>query len=774
MRKKPMSAGCIAAIILTTGTVALLPASAARAAESPAKIVSAIKGGVRFLLSKERPHRLWERKGSHPPWVNDIGGKTALVTEALLDVEQTLRLKRLNIFKPAMKKAINFLVDHQFPTTYYTSFSANALALLPHKAAYRSAIVRDGRFLLRSIGADGGYGYAWGPLPIKRQFTNSGELWDNSNTQYGVLGVWACAHYGIGIPGRYWAVAARHWRIKQHFDGTWGYGQFAGLGSAQRKPAGRAPTFTPAGVASLLICDEFLGAREVGSRPQPDPAVLRGLAWIDKNFPSTTSDTYAMYCYERVGLASGLTEFGGQNWYNDFARTLTAPNAQQGGGWWWANFFGGGHPESAYESQIAGTAYALLILDRGLNPIFMSKLQYGKSYYGHWNLRPRDVANMTSYVADHTDAPLSWQVININTPVSHWLNSPILFISGNRDPKFTKQQIHRLKEYVDDGGLIYSSAVQNSTQFRLAMIKYAKEIVNNRYEFQQLSPKSKLLTMQPWFHMHMQTLAMSNGVRYLWIITPQDISSVWQQRAFSRKEFWELPINAYLYCTGKGNLGTRLSSLNVPAPQGSPSQSVDVGLLKFRGNWNPEPGAWKRMAKLAAADFDTQVNLSTGTPSSLGNNHINLVDLTGTGKMHFSPAQITALRSYLKHGGMLFANSAGGNNAFTNSFQNLVQKLYPHTPLNALPADCSIYSGSMAGGTNARHVFYRRFYIEQMGFRNTPALLGIKKNGRWTVIFSPQDITSGMLGTNTWGIAGYAPKSAVALTRNVIRYAMAH
>ena len=774
MVKSWLYRGLIISGIMITGTT--LAAQNCRGAVTPSQrlIVQDIRKGVSFLLSQEKPHILWERKKSSVPYMNDIGGKTALVTEALLDVEQTLHMRRLNIFKPAMKQAIHFLVKHFFPTTYYASFSANALALLPHRAAYRAALLRDARFLLESIRRDGGYTYAWGPPAIKKAFGEAtvGQIWDNSNTQYGVLGVWACAHYGIGIPQRYWEVAASHWRRKQLLNGTWDYSYFPGSGFSHSPSHHRQATFTPAGVASLLICDEFIGASEAGDRPIIDPAVLRGLAWINKNFLATaTNDQYQMYCYERVGLASGLTEFGGHNWYNDFAHTLTVSSAPNPQGWWQANGFPSGN---GYASRVIGTAYSLLLLDRGLNPIFMSKLQYGKNYYGRWNLRPRDVANMTSFVADHTEAPLSWQVVNINSPVAQWLNSPILFISGNRNPKFTKLQLHRLREYIDAGGLIYCSPVENSSRFRRAMIKDAREVVRNRYEFKLLSPKSELMTMQPYYHMHMRTLAMSNGVRYLWVISPEDISAVWQRRQFSRQSYWQFPINLYLYCTGKGSLGTRLSSLVVGPPHGKPVRSVNVGLLKFTGNWNPEPGAWNRMAKLAAADFQTSVKVSVVTPPQLTGSGVKVLDLTGTGKAEFSSGDIADIRKFLNSGGMLFTNAAGGNLMFSDSVQNLIQKLYPHTPLVRLPTKCSIYEGNMPGGINASRAFYRGYYISAMGFRKSPQLLGIKKNGRWVVIFSQQDITSGLLGTNTWGILGYAPKTAIALTRNVLCYAAAH
>ncbi len=739
---------------------------------TPQLIIKDIRLGVNFLLSQESPKTLWEHKGPGVRYMNDIGGKTALATEALLDVEQTLHLNRLNIFKPAMHRAIEYLVTHHYPTTYYSSFAANALALLPHKAAYRQSLVLDGRFLLESIRPDGGYSYAWGPPAIKKYYGEATvkQIWDNSNTQYGVLGVWACAHYGIGIPSRYWEVAASHWRRKQSLNGSWGYSYFRGSGFARQSPPRRSPTFTAAGVASLLICDEFLGAEEGGGRLPPDPAVLRGLAWINKHFPATTNDEYEMYGYERVGLASGLAEFGGQNWYSAFAHTLTISSRPTPSGVWRGNFICDG----GVGGQIVGTAYALLILDRGLNPIFMSKLEYGKNYYGRWNIYPRDVANMTSYVAQHTEAPLSWQVVNINSPVSQWLNSPILYISGDRDPKFTKAQIDRLREYVDDGGLIYCAPVNGSFRFRQAMIKYAGEVVRHKYEFKSLTAKSKLMQMQPYYHVFLPTMAMSNGVRYLWVISPENIGTVWQRREFSRQTYWQFPINLFLYCTGKSSLGTRLTSLVVPPPQSGAVRSVNVGLLKFTGNWNPEPGAWKRMAKLAAAKFQTRVKVSSVTPQTLQGSGIKVLDLTGTGKASFSSADIAAIRKFLNGGGMLYANAAGGNLSFSDSVQHLIRKLYPNTPLVSLPSQCSIYQGKFPGGINAEHATYRIYYTRKMGFKSTPQLLGVKKNGRWVVIFSQDDITSGLLGTNTWGILGYAPKSAINLTRNVLCYAAAH
>lgn len=766
---------------------------------SSARVITAIKRGVHYLLSQWHAKTCWEYgvydfNKLHPV---EYSGETALVMESLLDVGQSLKLKQLDIFQSPMKQSIAFLNATHTNATYAASFQANVFALLPRRKRYSATLKWDANFLYRSIHIGGGYSYIWLPQysrnyphsPAKLSHPPSGSLGilgvesshpnelgssDNSNTQYGVLGMWAAAHAGLEIPGRYWEHAASHWRRDQFVNGTWGYPGLRKRFIRNAYTTRNVAVFTPAGVASLLICDEFLGSRDVGVRPVVDPSVARGLAWMDRHFTPQTLDAYQMYCYERVGLATGLQQFGGHNWYNDFCRTLlTRQNAD---GSWWPVFFTGTtlikNPErNTAASKCIGTAYALMILDRGLNPTFMDKLQYNKKFYGPWNARQRDVANITSWVSSASETPLNWQVVDFHSPVSNWLHSPILTITGNQDPHFTKEQIAELRAYVNAGGMVLCSCDGASEQFRLAMIKYGREVVNNQYEFHRLTAKSKLFTIQPWYHMYLNMLAISNGVRDLWIISPQDLSAIWERRAFAQKRDFEFPLNLYLYATGKGYLADRLHSLTPPPASTPPTRMITVGLLQYHGNWNPEPGAWPRLAALAGDTLHTGIKLLNVTPDHLNPATIPLVHMTGTGYFTLTAPQIRELRTYLDKGGMLFADSAGGHLKFTDALTKLTMQLYPTSSLQHLPEKCSIYTGSMPGGSNASRVDYRRYFKDKKGVKHTPEMMGIKRGGRWVIVFSPDDVTSGLLGTNTWGISGYRPKSAIALAGNVVEYA---
>ncbi len=178
------------------------------------------------------------------------------------------------------------------------------------------------------------------------------------------------------------------------------------------------------------------------------------------------------------------------------------------------------------------------------------------------------------------------------------------------------------------------------------------------------------------------------------------------------------------------------------------------------------------MAKIAATEFQTQVKIeNVAISSKLDPAQCPLVQMTGTGAFQLTAKQIVDLRSYLLHGGMLFADAGGGKPAFTNAFVNTVTALFPHALLNNIPLKASLYTGSFPEGHKAQVVTYRKFYNYQHAHaRKYPQMLGVRLGGRWVIVYSPQDITSGLLGTNTWGISGYTPASAQALARNVLCY----
>ncbi len=749
----------VAGVILSSSVC--LPAQAMRPGVRPLQVRSrnvkrAIRRGVRFLLAHEHNGH-WPYAGV--PWnPNSQGGKSALILESLLQVGQSLHLPQLFIFSAHMRPAIKFVASLRVPATYVTSFQANAMNLLPAKKEYRQTLFWDARYLLHNINRQGGYTYA---QYLGQDRLNGRGIWDNSNTQYGVLGMWACADSGMEVPLRYWVLAREHWVRTQFADGTWDYNR--GPRGSFRATAGDAITMTPAGIASLLIAKSFL-LRSARTTPPRQVHVIRGLKWLNGHFNPGAQNLYSLYGDERVALAAGLHTIGGIDWYKAVAADLLARQRADGS---WRPDFVGSDPD-------IGTAYALLILSRGLNPVLISKLQYSAHYSGQWNARPFDAADYCAWVTREFEIAMNWQVLPIRTPVQQWLESPILFISGNHDPHFTPRDLAKLRTFTESGGLIFTSSDGNSRVFFRAMKNAADKIFAGKYTARPLPIHNPIYDLQPWYHPKrpLNFWAISNGVRYEWIISPVDFGGVWQRQTYTRRAFWQVPTNIYLYATGKEPLENRLQSLAVPRPKTPPARTATIDCIQYGGNWNPEPLAWPRFAALAARQWATAVKLRACLPQNLHAKKTSIAHLTGTGQIDFSPMQIAALRHYLHHGGLLFVDAAGGDPVFVDSFLRLAKAVFPNHGLKKIALTSTLIRGNYPGGVPVSRVKYRKFVQAKLGNLTGPRLTGVQWHGKWRIIFSRFDITSGLLGTNTWGIAGYTPASAVNIARDVLMYSL--
>ena len=135
------------------------------------------------------------------------------------------------------------------------------------------------------------------------------------------------------------------------------------------------------------------------------------LTWVEKNF-GPTNDMYGLYGCERVGLASGLKYFGTADWYQVGATAIV--NAQQPDGSTGLNAMKQGDP-------ISNTAFALLFLCRGVNPILFNKLEYHDPTDPKpliWNARPRIWRNLTHQYSKNFEQDFNWHVVNLQVPAA--------------------------------------------------------------------------------------------------------------------------------------------------------------------------------------------------------------------------------------------------------------------------------------------------------------------------------------------------------------------
>jgi hypothetical protein len=733
-----------------------------------ARIGQAITDGVNFVLSHfDNNTRAIKLDGANfqplgptrPDSGAFYGGLDALEVYALLQSGQAITDNRLGIKSPYMISLIEQLKkmpDKLGPVTYARALRATALTLF-NRPEDKTVIKGDLEWLLKAS-QNGAYTYDKIDTSIggPSRFMPRG-LWDASNSQYGLLGVWSAAEAGYEVPLGYWKQVEDHWTKNQMATGEWGY-------ETPDAGAGRL-SMTVAGIASLFVTHDYLIAPRFGNEVGRDPfspALSKGLDWLEgSNHCIDTSSSrwlgYTLYGIERVGLASGFKYFGSHDWYRELARQVIA--AQNPDGSW-----------GEQDQELIDTPYVLLFLARGRHPIVMNKLRFD----GFWANRPRDLANFSRYASDEMETPVNWQVIPIDHDWTDWTDCPVLYMASHKAPTLTDANYDNIRSFIQSGGLLFTQADGGDPEFDRFVGEMAKKLFPN-YPLTALSPDHPLFSSL--FHMQIKPSlkAVSNGARLLMVHSSVDLARAWQLREQKvNKMPFEFGLNLFLYASGKHQLRNRLETNYITAPSEAPTYTINVARVRYgsdrdhAGNWDPEPYAWTRFSRWFQRQTGYGVDAKEIDMSDLTLPAAPIAILTGTDAYEPEKAEIQAVRKYVEAGGVLFVDSAGGTGAFEESVRTkLFARAFPNGFLRLLPSDHPLLNSGNPGMEDLSHPRLRPFALEKLG---SPAneYPSSFTAGRGHVIFTPLDMTCGLLGTNTWGILGYEPGYSQSFIKNLL------
>jgi hypothetical protein len=709
------------------------------------QIGRSIQRGVNWLIAQFGSDHLVLRPARFGPG-NPRNAMDALCVYALLQCGQAIQDRRLNPNSDFVRGLLNRLdglkIDEQ-TQTYGRSLRIAALAVLDRRVD-RVAMAADVGWLLKA-GRDGAYTYS--------EMQKDNFVWDNSNSQYGVLGIWSAAEVGMEVPRKYWTDVEKHWTDDQDRDGSWGYNH--GSGSL---------AMTMAGLTSLFVCRDYLGtpsSSESVGRPDLPASIQRGLAWLEAQdravqIPGDNYWGYTLYALERVGLASGYKAFGGHDWYRELAAEVV--KAQKPDGSW-------------NDGDEINTSFALLFLARGRHPLLMSKLRFDAGENGAaWANRPRDVANLARFAGRELERQLNWQVVKAERDWTEWLDAPILYLASHADPGFSDDDVAKLRSYIEAGGLLYLQADGDAPEFDAFAKRLARRLFP-QYPLADVPPDHYLYQILYKLDAESASLKMvSNGVRALMVYSPHDLALHWQQRASStHPQAFQFGVNLFLYACGKSDLRNRLASIVIPEPQQPPKGGVvRVARLQYAGDWDPEPGAWQRFTRWFARETDCQIEVTTIPLNALLPAAAPLAHLTGAAAIPVSDADVEAIRRYVDGGGTLLIDSLGGSESFAASAQQFLARAFPDAPLRKLSESELPLAPLLPGmdDLSASALPLRSFTLTRLDALSASPQGFVHGKGR--VIYTPLDITCGLLGTNTWGILGYTPVAAQSLLKNIV------
>jgi hypothetical protein len=695
------------------------------------------------------------------------GGITALATYALLACGESPS-------EPRLKSAIDFLLRSELVGVYAVGARCSVLSRIPMTPQVRGVIRKDGQFLLKAMKTGG---ESRDRSRGHYNYSESGPdgRYDHSVSQYGLLGLWELSRTGFEVPSAVWQMAEEGWRANQYSDGSWSYiySPDEPPGSA-RQQAARTCSMTAAGVASLFIAREM--ARPTAgvdcSGNQPDPAIEAGISWLGRNFDDlfrtremidfdgklvpVNHAYYTLYGMERVAEASGLRLIGGVDWFAKGSDWLLA-NQRADGSW--------GSPTD--------TAFALLFLARGRAPVVATKLNYAMpgSPEPPWNQRPRDLASATRWLSRQLERPLNWQVVPIDAGVDALADSRIVLLSGSAGFELDSTAEEMLREFVQRGGVILGNADCNSQAFVQSFRRMGRRLFPG-YEFAPLSREHPLFTQQQFqasrWNRRIGTQAMTNGVRLLMLLPDQDLARTWQLRDWgARPEAFEFLANLYSYANGPSGGPVRGERRwPVAREQFRPRQQIDLVRVRYEGNWDPEPAGWRRLAGLLMNENRVRLNLRTVSIDELKGPGV--AHLTGTDAIRWSDAQRQRLRDFLNDGGVLLVDAAGGSSAFAASVEAELANLAGLSPLQPAAVDHPVYRST---GTPVKRVSYRLHARRVVGELSEPRVKIARLGNRDAVLFSAEDLSAGLTGTEADGISGYSTDSAVEVMKSMLLHA---
>ena len=803
------------------GCSLLVCAVARGQAPAPAKPMSlskavdqALEAGKKALLASQQPNGSWPGYGKTPKGdVQYPVGPTALAVYALLEAGEGAQ-------SPKIEKALKWLATNKSTKTYELGLRCNvwliANAQTRGKKGYFELLKADADALVKAVGGKGDGTYTYDSTGPNFVPAVGG---DNSNSQYGVLGVWAAVRgTRYEVADEYWYKIMRHWADCQNHDGGWGY----------TKNTATSGTMSAAGVATMFVCyDNLFSSNFVKcSNTEAFGPIQRGLDWFDHNFQdmlngklSITNNVgdpyYLFYGVERVGLASGYKYFGTADWFKLGSAKLLASmqpiKTDAAGG-----LAGGGWTGGTGGTDVT-TAFALLFLVRGRNAVLFNKLEFpslgstGKPVPNDWRCRPRDLAMLTNWLGQEFESTLNWQIINLKVPVKDWHDAPILYISGSLEPTLTPQDIVKLRQYVLEGGTIFSCTECGGAPFQTGIRNVYKQLLPE-YEMVEIPPTDEIYSKNVMYNLNgkPKLYVITNGIRPLVIHTDEDLPKAWQLNKTGTASIdFQAAANLFFYLTDKGKLRNR-GSFTWPdeVKLTLPRTSIKIVRLKWHGNWNPEPLALQRFSRMFSDDQQIELQMidhvGDAAPekeadkgvavADVGKTGAKLAILSGVGLIKLEDADIAALKDFVSKGNFLLVEAAGGDKDFYNSMETILNQVYGGA-IRPLAAGADVYNLKIPDGKLVEKDPVSGAWIAQMRYRgktgarvlgkNEPMLKAIlidRQVGNKTVkvpaIFvSREDITNaGLVGYQCFGVDGYDPGndvegSAYRVFRNILIYA---
>ena len=761
----------VLAAVVATGSPVATSQEIPLTEESVARTLSA---GVEFIYSVANKDGVWD-DGASPtvaaltahlgnpagPYETKVfawGGRTALALNALaLSGQQR---------DPRFVKATQWLMKQELESTYALGLRMQLIHLLGGEADYLPVLRKDYKKLLAGARAEQTWAiWQYAAPPVKYL----GFVGDYSNTNYAVLGFWAASNEREEVSREIWQKVERAWVVGQDRSGGWAYLPGPAI-NPYTPPEWKSVrgSMTAAAIASLyLVVDNLADRNNLGSF-HSTPAyksLTKGIEWLGENFdarknPGGSYVSYYFYNVERAAAAGGMKFIGKHDWFREIAATILAARKDDGQ----IALEGAGDADGAF----VDTCFAMMFLSTGSAPVIMSKLQHD----GDWDNRLRDVAILTNWLARQSERPTNWQVVNLDVAPEDLTDSRILYIAGVRALKFSPEKAAKLKRYVELGGLLVFQGDVESKSFNDS----AANLLERLWPGLKLAPVD--LATHPLGNIQyplkgLQVEQFASPTRVFAFVLHGMPAFSWEDRRYqSGLRSFQLGANLHYFATDRAplkSLPTRLTCFAEPFRRPSPPVTKTITLARIKHGtsplaWDPEPLAFERLGRLLAVRDGLGLEIKALEPVELAASGARVAHLTGSDEVKFTPQQSEAIANWIKGGGLLIIDQAGGGKANAGAFDRSIR---PCIKDWCGGGELSPLSSESDLARQLGLVVYRNFNASHVQ-KIPPRLEGVEHDGRLQVIYSPLDLTTGMLNVPNPMVAGMDADSVYRLFKAIL------
>jgi hypothetical protein len=429
----------------------------------------------------------------------------------------------------------------------------------------------------------------------------------------------------------------------------------------------------------------------------------------------------------------------------------------------------------------------LLFLAKGEAQVAIAKWQWE----GDWNNDHGDVKNWVALAGKDLDLKLDWIPARMDAQDTPAAKASLIFANGHNRFAATEQDAAFLRKFLANKGTLIAEGCCNSKVF----VESFKEFVRTKL-YPNLSIKFRPLTRG--HAVCQQTYELSPGEisaievktgcqRRRILILERDISCALSGEPCGREESKrakEVAVNILQWAIRaklpQGKLAeVRLAMETSSEEDTEQHEKAHAGLTRqyrqpfgrliHRGEWDVDLSFFPTLrAALAAQEetplFDGEVFVR---PSAEDLFSCAVLYVTGHEDPRLRSNECLHLRTYLQNGGCILASACCGAEHFDRGFRRMVKEVLPNDELVEIPPTDSVWKAPYA--VRSLPVMATKAYAAKHGQKLAP-LYGIRREGRWIVLYSAVDLCCDLEGDLDDETLAYKKETAVPVWANLLHY----